>query len=177
MSQTGIGNRIHAIRTLRGILSAKDLAAQIPGNSISEAIVRNIAAGSKRDPSFSPLLNCAKALRVSPIFLLTPIANPLAQLDIPNLSPVFVGMTFVESDAWISGEAEGAYAWATRDERSERTQLEARRELYAPIGERRQQTTTLEAERLSPRRLLRQSAHPAAGVIPRSTLKAGSSTT
>lgn len=55
-------------------------------------------------------------------------------------------MTVVEFDAWISGEAEGAYGWTTHAERSERTQLEAMRELFANIRERRQLTMKLQAE-------------------------------
>lgn len=87
LSQSGIGNRIQAIRKQRGIRSAKDLAAQVPGNDVTEAIVQNIEAGRTLDLSVSQLLNIAKALRVSPIFLLTPIASPLAKLDIANLTP------------------------------------------------------------------------------------------
>jgi transcriptional regulator with XRE-family HTH domain len=147
LAQSGIGNRIHAIRKQHGIRSAKDLADLIPGNNVTESILQNIEAGRKHDLSVSQLLNIAKALRVTPIFLLTPIARPWAELDIANLSSSFDGMTVVEFDAWISGAEHGAYHWSTNDERTERTQLQAMRELHAQIRERKRLTTNLEIER------------------------------
>ena len=95
-------------------------------------------------------MNIAKALRVTPIFLLTPIGRPWAELDIANLSSSFDGMTVVEFDAWISGAEHGAYHWSTNDERTERTertQLQAFRELHAQLRERKRLTTNLEIER------------------------------
>lgn len=147
LAQSGIGNRIHAIRKQHGIRSAKDLADLIPGNNVTESILQNIEAGRKHDLSVSQLLNIAKALRVTPIFLLTPIGRPWAELDIANLSSSFDGMTVVEFDAWISGAEHGAYRWSTNDERVERNQLQAMRELHAQIRERKRLTTNLEIER------------------------------
>ena len=109
LAQVGIGNRIHAIRKQHGIRSAKALAELIPGDNVTESILQNIEAGRKDDLLVSQLLNIAKALRVTPIFLLAPIATPSARLDIANLSPSFTDMTVVQFDAWISGEPDGAY--------------------------------------------------------------------
>ena len=145
LAQVGIGDRIHAIRKQHGIRSAKALAELIPGDNVTESIVQNIEAGRKDDLLVSQLLNIAKALRVSPIFLLAPIATPSARLDIANLSSSFDGMTVVQFDAWISGEPDGAYDWNTLAERSERTQLHAMRELHEQIRERRRLAAKLDA--------------------------------
>lgn len=147
LAQSGIGNRIQAIRKEHGIRSAKDLADAIPSENVTEAIVQNIEAGRKQDLSVSQLLNIAKALNVTPIFLLTPIGRPTAGLDIANLSSSFDGMTVVEFDAWISGEAQGAYLWTTAAERSERAQLQAMRDLYQMTRERKRLAANLEVER------------------------------
>ncbi|WP_104087775.1 helix-turn-helix domain-containing protein [Cryobacterium sp. N19] len=146
LAQVGIGNRLQAIRKQHGIHSARALADLIPGDNVTEAVVQNIEAGRKHDLPVSQLLNIAKALRVPPIFLLAPIARPLAALDVANLSPSFDGMTVVEFDAWISGEPEGAYRWATADERHERIELQAMRELHAQLRERRRLATRREIE-------------------------------
>jgi len=147
LGQTGIGNRIQAVRKLRGIRSTKDLADAIPGDNVTESILQNIEAGRKHDLSVSQLLNIAKALNVTPIFLLTPIRRPHAELDIANLSSSFDGMTVVEFDAWISGDPQGAYRWTTNDERSERSQLQAMRELDKLIRERKRLASNLDVER------------------------------
>ena len=147
LGQTGIGNRIQAIRKQHGIRSTKDLADAIPGDNVTESILQNIEAGRKQDLSVSQLLNIAKALNVTPIFLLTPIGRPHAQLDIANLSSSFDGMTVVEFDAWISGDPQGAYRWTTNDERSERTQLQAMRELDKLTRERKRLASNLDVAR------------------------------
>ncbi|TFB72110.1 hypothetical protein E3O06_10900 [Cryobacterium glaciale] len=56
-------------------------------------------------------------------------------------------MTVVEFDSWISGAEHGAYRWSTNDERTERTQLQAMRELHAQIRERKRLTANLAIER------------------------------
>ncbi|KFF58074.1 hypothetical protein JF66_21345 [Cryobacterium sp. MLB-32] len=147
LGQTGIGNRIQAIRKQHGIRSTKDLADAIPGDNVTESILQNIEAGRKQDLSVSQLLNIAKALNVTPIFLLTPIGRPHARLDIANLSSSFDGMTVVEFDAWISGDPQGAYRWTTYDEHSERTQLQAMRELDKLTRERKRLASNLDVER------------------------------
>jgi transcriptional regulator with XRE-family HTH domain len=145
-TETNIGDRIQAIRKHRGIRTTKELADTIPGDNVTEAILQNIEAGRKSDLAVSQLLNIAHALGVSPLFLLAPVGRPLDTLDLPNLSPAFDGMTVVEFDAWISGETDGAYRWTTTDERSERTQLQAMRELDAHIRERNRLASNLQVE-------------------------------
>ncbi len=113
LAQVGIGDRIYAIRKQHGIRSAKALAELIPGDNVTESILQNIEAGRKDDLLVSQLLNIAKALRVTPIFLLAPIATPSARLDIANLSSSFDDMIVVQFDDWISGEPDGAYDWNT----------------------------------------------------------------
>ncbi|MEB0003821.1 helix-turn-helix transcriptional regulator [Cryobacterium sp. 10I1] len=145
-TETSIGDRIQAIRKHRGIRTTKELADTIPGDNVTEAILQNIEAGRKSDLAVSQLLNIAHALGVSPLFLLAPVGRPLDALDLPNLSPALAAMTVVEFDAWISGETDGAYRWTTTDERSERTQLQAMRELDALIRERNRLTSNLQVE-------------------------------
>jgi transcriptional regulator with XRE-family HTH domain len=146
--QSGIGDRIQAIRKRHGIRSAKDLADLMPGGNVTEAILQNLEAGRKQDLSVSQLLNISHALRVPPVFLLAPIGRPHDPLDLVNLSDTFKGMTVAEFDAWISGEMNGTYRWRDLTERTERSQLEAMRELISSLRERRRLTTNvaLEAE-------------------------------
>ncbi len=131
-----IGDRIQAIRKQHAIRSAIALADLIPGDNVTESIVQTIEAGGKDDLLVSQLLNIAKALHVSPIFLLAPIATPWAWLDIANLSSSFDDMTVVQFDAWILSELDGAYHWATNDEHSERAQRLATPELHTQLRER-----------------------------------------
>ena len=145
-TETSIGDRIQAVRKHRGIRTTKELADTIAGDNVTEAILQNIEAGRKSDLAVSQLLNIAHALGVSPLFLLAPVGRPLDTLDLPNLSQALAAMTVVEFDAWISGETDGAYRWTTTDERSERTQLQAMRELDALIRERNRLTSNLQVE-------------------------------
>lgn len=135
--QTGIGERIQAIRKRHGIRSAKDLADLMPGSNVTEAVLQNLEAGRKQDLTVSQLLNIARALSVPPVFLLAPISRPHDTLDLVNLSTAFDGMTVAEFDSWLAGETAGAYRWNSLTERTERSQLEALRELLASIRERR----------------------------------------
>ena len=144
--QSGIGERIQAIRKRHGIRSAKDLADLMPGGNVTEAILQNLEAGRKQDLSVSQLLNISHALRVPPVFLLAPIGRPHDPLDLVNLSDSFEGMTVAEFDAWISGETNGTYRWRDLTERTERSQLEAMRELLASLRERHRLTTNMVIE-------------------------------
>jgi transcriptional regulator with XRE-family HTH domain len=126
---SGIGQRIRAVRKSRGIKSTAELAELIPGGLMSGAVLRNIEAGVKPDLSVSQLLNIARALSVSPIFLLTSIREPESRLDIPNLSKDLSQMTSIEFDEWLSGNADWIREWTTVEDQSERNQLRAMREL------------------------------------------------
>jgi hypothetical protein len=75
-------------------------------------------------------------LRVSPVFILAPLGLPHDHLDLPNIVPEVQNLTVAEFDAWISG-IDGAYQPVTADEHSERTQLEALRELLRARREAR----------------------------------------
>jgi transcriptional regulator with XRE-family HTH domain len=133
---TSVGARIAALRKARGFASAKALAEIIPGDSVTESILQNIEAGRKNDLAVAQLLNIAWALRVSPVFILAPLGSPHEHLDLPNIVPDVQNLTVAEFDAWISG-IDGAYRPITTDEHSERTQLEALRELLAARREAR----------------------------------------
>jgi hypothetical protein len=143
---TTVGARIAALRKARGFASAKALADAIPGDSITDSILRNIEAGRKNDLAVAQLLNLAWALRVSPIFILAPLGSPDAQLDLPNIIPELRNLTTAEFDAWASGISGGAYRPITADERNERTQLEAFHELQKEQREHHRLKVILEVE-------------------------------
>jgi transcriptional regulator with XRE-family HTH domain len=128
---TTVGSRIAALRKARGFASTKALAEAIPGDSVTESILQNIEANRKNDLAVAQLLNIAAALRVSPLFILAPLGSPHEHLDLPNITPEVAAMSVAEFDAWVSGLTNGGYRPATADEYSERTQLEALRELLA----------------------------------------------
>lgn len=134
---TTVGARIAALRKARGFASTKALAEAIPGDSVTEAILQNIEANRKNDLAVAQLLNIAVALRVSPLFILAPLGSPHEHLDLPNITPAVAAMSVAEFDAWVSGLTDGGYRAVTADEMSERSQLEALRELLAERRELR----------------------------------------
>ena len=134
---TSVGARIAAARKMRGFKSTKELAAAIPGDSVTGSILQNIEAGRKNDLAVAQLLNIAAALKISPLFILAPLGSPHENLDLPNISPAVAGMSVAEFDAWVSGLTDGSYRALSADELSERTQLEAFRELLAARRELR----------------------------------------
>lgn len=126
---TTVGARIAALRKARGFNSAKALADAIPGDSITDSILRNIEAGRKNDLAVAQLLNLAWTLRVSPLFILAPLGSPDEHLDLPNIIPDVQKLTTGEFDAWVSGDLSGIYRPVIAAEMNERTQLEALHEL------------------------------------------------
>jgi hypothetical protein len=122
---------------MRGFKSTKELAAAIPGDSVTGSILQNIEAGRKNDLAVAQLLNIAAALKISPLFILAPLGSPHGRLDLPNISPAVAGMSVAEFDAWVSGLTSGSYHSLSADEYSERAQLEAFRELLAARRELR----------------------------------------
>jgi transcriptional regulator with XRE-family HTH domain len=132
----GIGQRIRAARRARGIKSTAELAALIPGGLMSGPVLRNIEAGVKTDLAISELLNIARALSIAPIYLLAPIREPTAMIDLPNLSSDFGNMMAFEFDAWLSGSSDKIYDWTTPEDEGERSQLRAMRELERLVTER-----------------------------------------
>jgi hypothetical protein len=143
---TTVGARIAALRKARGFASAKALADAIPGDSITDSILRNIEAGRKNDLAVAQLLNLAWALRVSPMFILAPLGSPDQHLDLPNIIPELQNLTTAEFDAWASGISGGAYRPMTADEMNERTQLEALHELQKERREHHRLHVILEVE-------------------------------
>ena len=146
-TEHGLGNRIQAARKVRGIRTAADLAAAIPGGKVTEAIIQNIEAGRKTDITVSQLLNIAFAIRIPPIYLLAALGDPEAKLDLANLSDDLTDMTPAELDAWINGSTDGAYRWKTVQERSERAQLDAFREYQQLLAERTRLRAIAEIEK------------------------------
>ncbi len=147
---TTVGARIAALRKARGFASTKALAEAIPGDSITESILQNIEANRKNDLAVAQLLNIAAALRVSPLFILAPLGSPHERLDLPNITPAVSAMSVAEFDAWVSGLTDGGYRPVTADESSERTQLEALRELLAERRALRRFQTIIDLEKELP---------------------------
>jgi len=143
---TTVGARIAAIRKARGFPSAKALADAIPGDSITDSILRNIEAGRKNDLAVAQLLNLAWALRVSPLFILAPLGTPDERLDLPNIIPDVRNLTVSEFDAWVSGDMSGIYRPVIAAEMNERTQLEALHELLRLRHEAHRLAALLELE-------------------------------
>jgi hypothetical protein len=138
-----VGARIAALRTARGLDSPKALADSIPGGAVTESVLENIEAGGGNDLTVTQLLNIAWVLRVSPVFLLAPLGSPHDHLDVPGIIPELANLTVAEFDAWVSG-IDGAYHPVTADEHSERTQLEALRELLRARREARRLRSVLD---------------------------------
>lgn len=122
-----IGARIQAARKARGLRTSRDLAALLGGSTVTEAVIENIESGRKVSLDVSQLLSIAMALRVPPTYLLAPIGDPDAPVDLPNLSDAFIGMTASQFDAWLSNLPHGGYRAATNDEINARNELEALR--------------------------------------------------
>jgi transcriptional regulator with XRE-family HTH domain len=147
---TSVGARIAALRKARGFASTKALAEAIPGDSVTESILQNIEANRKNDLAVAQLLNIAAALRVSPLFILAPLGSPHEHLDLPNITPAVAAMSVAEFDAWVSGLTDGGYRPVTADESSERSQLEALRELLAERRALHRFETIIELEKELP---------------------------
>lgn len=138
-SEASIGGRIKRIRRQRGFASAKALADACPGGNITEAVLNNVESGRRSDLQVSQLLNIARALDVPPSMLLAPTFQPKSELDLPNLSADFDGMTAAEFDCWFSGTPA---SWYRPRRAVERTDIEVQNTL------REFGTLEREAERL-----------------------------
>jgi hypothetical protein len=128
-AEASIGERIKAARRIRGFRTTRELADAMPGSNLSEFVLENIEAGRKSDLKLSELLNIAKALRVPPPFLLAPLSDTQAAVDLPNLSEAVRAMSVAEFDAWVSGEASGSYRTSDPEERNDSAELAGFREL------------------------------------------------
>ena len=128
-SETNVGARIRLARRERGYRTTADLAEAIPGGNVTEAILENIESGRKADISVSQLLNLARGLNVPISMLLSPIATPEAELDLPNLSDDFDGMSVAEFDCWLSATPTSSYRPRLAAERTDIGTLGLLREL------------------------------------------------
>lgn len=144
---TSIGERIQAARKDRGMRTAADLAAAIPGGMVKESTIQNVEAGRKLELTVSQLLNIALALRLPPAFLLAPIGNPDGALDLPHLSQDFSTMVVAEFEGWFSGNTNGAYFITSAAEHRDRNQLQALREFKAELRERTRLIQSLDLEK------------------------------
>jgi transcriptional regulator with XRE-family HTH domain len=128
-AEESIGDRIRAARRARGFRTTRDLADAMPGSKITEHVLENIEAGRKSDLPVSALLSIARALRVPPAFLLSPLTDPSRAVDLPNVSNDISSMNVAEFDAWLAGDSDGAYRSSDPAERSDLVELDAFREL------------------------------------------------
>lgn len=128
-SEANIGARIKLARKERGFRTTRDLADAIPGGNITQAILENIESGRKADISITQLLNIARGLGVPISMLLAPIGTPDAELDLPNLSDDFAGMTAAEFDCWLSATPASSYRPRVAAERVDIDILTSLREL------------------------------------------------
>jgi transcriptional regulator with XRE-family HTH domain len=148
-SGDGIGTRIRLARRERGFRTTAELASAIPGGNVTEAILENIESGRKADISVSQLLNIARGLNVPVIMLLAPVGTPGAELDLPNLSDDFTGMTVAEFDSWLSATSASAYRPRLASERADIEILTSLRELGTLRREIDRLQIVLETQRAS----------------------------
>jgi transcriptional regulator with XRE-family HTH domain len=150
-SEPTIGARIKAARRSRGIKSIREFADLLQDVSLTESVLENIEAGRKTDLPVSSVLNIARALRVPPPFLLSALTAPTEAPDLPNLSPSLRDLSLAEFDAWLIGDAAGAYRPIDASERNDLAELDAFRELERTKRElqREQITSDLGAAKAS----------------------------
>jgi transcriptional regulator with XRE-family HTH domain len=127
---SSIGARIGMARRARGFRTPFDLAAAMTGSGVTGAILANIESGRRVNLDVSQVLNIAKALGVPVSSLLAPMTRPQDPLDLPGLGSAFDGMTVAEFDSWICTVPNTSYVAPTADERNDRTELNALRELH-----------------------------------------------
>ncbi len=99
------------------------------GTGLTASVLQNIELDRRANIDVSQVLNLAMTLGVPVSYLLAPMARSGDPLDLPNLGPGFEKMTASAFDSWLSSIAEADYIAATADERSDRAQLQALREL------------------------------------------------
>lgn len=144
-SAKAVGSRIQALRRARGMRTSKDLADAI-GGTMTVSIIENIELGRKANLDVSQLLNIAMALQVPPSYILAPMNDPSAELDLPGLSSAFDGMTAIEFDAWFSSIDAGAYMARTLPGRNSLVELNALREWHTLNAEIRRLHVMLQLE-------------------------------
>ena len=98
-----IGQRIARYRRAAGFRTSEDLATAIPNPKLTSSVLRNIESGRMVSITVAQLLDISKALDLSPTFLLAPLENPLARVDLENVGSAIANMKSFEIEAWISG--------------------------------------------------------------------------
>lgn len=144
-ARSTLGDRIKSLRRQRGIRSTNELSDLMNG-AVSAWTLQNLESGRKQDLNVSSLLNIAMALKVAPAYLLAPMTRPSNGLDLEGLNEPFDSMTAAQFDAWFSGLPDGAIRSTSGDDRTERNELQALRELIALSRERRRLSTMLSLE-------------------------------
>ena len=129
-------------------MSARELAEAI-GGLPTQSTIENIELGRKVSVDVVHLLNIAMATKVPLSFLLAPLGDPSAALDLQGLSHEFDGMTSIEFDAWLGSVPEGAHKATTIEERNAVAELQALRAWHAQSAETRRLEAALELERVS----------------------------
>jgi transcriptional regulator with XRE-family HTH domain len=132
-----IGSRIAAARRARGFRSTRELAAAMAGTGLTESVLENLESDRRANIDVSHVLNIARTLGVPVVSLLAPMARPEDLLDLPNLGPLFTNMTAAEFDAWLGSIPNSSYTASTNEERSDRAELQALRELQSAQRELR----------------------------------------
>lgn len=101
----GIGRRIAHYRKALGFSNAKELAEKIGNPKISHAVISNIESGRRIDPSISEVIEIAKGLGISPLFLLAPVMRPTASIDLANTSAQISQTSSEEFLSWFMFES------------------------------------------------------------------------
>lgn len=101
----GIGRRIAHYRKALGFSNAKDLAEKIDNPKISHAVISNIESGRRSDPSISEVVEIARGLGISPLFLLAPVMRPSASIDLANTSAQITQTSSEEFLRWFMLES------------------------------------------------------------------------
>lgn len=96
-----IGRRIAMYRKMFGYKNTFELADAIDNPRISHAVIANIESGRRADPFVSEVVEIARGLGISPMFLLTPALMPTAEVDLANLSEETEGISSEEFIRWF----------------------------------------------------------------------------
>jgi transcriptional regulator with XRE-family HTH domain len=100
----GLGRRIALYRKNLGFSNTKDLADRINNPKITHAVISNIESGRRSDPAVSEVIEIARGLGISPVFLLAPLFNPAGKIDLPNISDELSNVSAAEFLRWFSLE-------------------------------------------------------------------------
>lgn len=100
-----IGRRIAHYRKVLGFSNAKDLAEKIGNPKISHAVISNIESGRRSDPSISEVIEIARGLGISPLFLLAPVMRPTASVDLANTNAQISETSSEEFIRWFMFES------------------------------------------------------------------------